>query len=80
MQDALPSDRRGLVMRTRASLALLIVAAAVTGVPGAQAPSASRELTNPAAFSDTAPETFRAVFDTTAGIFIVRVTRAWAPR
>lgn len=42
-----------------------------------QAPD--RDLRNPAALTETAPETFTAVFDTSVGTFVVRVTRAWAP-
>ena len=34
---------------------------------------------NPAALTETAPETFNAVFDTSVGTFVVRATRAWAP-
>ena len=36
-------------------------------------------LTNPSAFTDTAPATFRATFDTSAGTFVVVVHRDWAP-
>jgi peptidyl-prolyl cis-trans isomerase A (cyclophilin A) len=36
-------------------------------------------LKNPALFTDKAPASYRALFDTTAGIFVVEVTRAWAP-
>jgi peptidyl-prolyl cis-trans isomerase A (cyclophilin A) len=38
-------------------------------------------LANPGdeAFKQTAPDTFRARFDTTKGVFVVEVTRAWAP-
>jgi peptidyl-prolyl cis-trans isomerase A (cyclophilin A) len=45
--------------------------------PATRAPA--RDLTNPAAFTETAPETYRAIFDTSVGMFVVRVTRAWAP-
>lgn len=46
-------------------------------VPASRAQT--RSLLNPAALADTAPETFNAVFDTSVGVFVVRVTRAWAP-
>src|SRR5271154_4254672 len=36
-------------------------------------------LHQPATLSDKAPETFNANFKTTAGDFVVHVTRAWAP-
>jgi peptidyl-prolyl cis-trans isomerase A (cyclophilin A) len=46
---------------------------------GASAQSTARDLTRPDTFKATAPETFNAVFDTSVGTFVVRVTRAWAP-
>ena len=36
-------------------------------------------LTTPANFKETAPATFRAVFDTSVGMFVVQVHREWAP-
>ena len=36
-------------------------------------------LANPANFKETAPATFRTVFDTSVGIFVVQVHREWAP-
>jgi peptidyl-prolyl cis-trans isomerase A (cyclophilin A) len=36
-------------------------------------------LANPANFTDTAPATFRALFDTSAGMFVIQVHRDWAP-
>ena len=35
---------------------------------------------NPAALKDVAPAEYRAIFDTSAGPFVVLVHRAWAPR
>jgi cyclophilin family peptidyl-prolyl cis-trans isomerase len=47
---------------------------------GAQGARADKpDLTKVTAFTATAPEVFTAVFDTTVGVFVVRVTRAWAP-
>ena len=40
---------------------------------------AAHSLLNPASLHDFAPATFRAEFETTQGVFIVEVTRAWAP-
>jgi peptidyl-prolyl cis-trans isomerase A (cyclophilin A) len=37
------------------------------------------DLTNVAAFTAKAPDVFNALFTTTAGTFVVKVTRAWAP-
>jgi peptidyl-prolyl cis-trans isomerase A (cyclophilin A) len=42
----------------------------------AQAPS----LANPAALTEQAPATYRARFDTSKGVFVIQVHRAWAPR
>jgi peptidyl-prolyl cis-trans isomerase A (cyclophilin A) len=36
-------------------------------------------LGNPAALSEKAPATYKARFDTSKGVFVVEVTRAWAP-
>jgi peptidyl-prolyl cis-trans isomerase A (cyclophilin A) len=36
-------------------------------------------LLDPAALTATAPETYRALLDTSVGIIVIRVTRAWAP-
>lgn len=36
-------------------------------------------LQNPAAFKDQAPETYQVRFDTSAGEFVIQVTRDWAP-
>ena len=51
---------------------------AVTMLPAAafaQKPS----LKNPASLNEQAPATYKARFDTSAGVFVVSVTRAWAP-
>jgi peptidyl-prolyl cis-trans isomerase A (cyclophilin A) len=62
-------------------LAVLTMTAAslVAQSPAATAQSPARDLTNPAAFTETAPESFLAVFDTSVGTFVVKVYRAWAP-
>jgi peptidyl-prolyl cis-trans isomerase A (cyclophilin A) len=41
---------------------------------------ASAALRNPAALKETAPATYNVNFVTTAGTFVVQVTRAWAPK
>lgn len=46
------------------------------------APAAARKkpmMLNPAAYKAKAPETYRAKFTTSKGVFVVEVTRAWAP-
>jgi peptidyl-prolyl cis-trans isomerase A (cyclophilin A) len=53
-----------------ALIALPSAAAAQTGKPS---------LMNPASLTEQAPATYKVRFDTSAGEFIVSVTRAWAP-
>ena len=63
--------------------AIAAPAAAQTPAPAAKAPAAQpatkRSLMNPASLDEKAPDTFKAKFDTSAGEFVVTVTRAWAP-
>ena len=60
--------------------ALCVVAAIVllSSAPGARQQTLP-SLLDPSKLTATAPESFNAVFDTSVGIFVVRVTRAWAP-
>ena len=52
-----------------------------TAKPATAKPAAtSAALTTPAKLKDVAPATFRANFETSVGVFVVEVTRAWAPR
>jgi peptidyl-prolyl cis-trans isomerase A (cyclophilin A) len=46
----------------------------------ASAAAAKAKLKNPAALKDVAPAEYRASFDTSAGLFVVAVHRAWAPK
>lgn len=62
--------RRGLAIIVQMFVPALLLAAA---------PTTKEKLMNPAALKEKAPETFRAKFDTTKGVFTVEVTRAWAP-
>ena len=64
--------------RTAALTALLALAAAVGGTHAEQA-AVRKSLMVPAAFKDTAPDTYNVKFDTSIGEFVIRVTRAWAP-
>lgn len=41
---------------------------------------ATAKLKNPAALKETAPDEYKATFDTSAGSFVVAVHRAWAPK
>lgn len=50
--------------------------------PQASGAGTAPDIKNPtsAAFSVQAPDTFRARFETTKGVFVIAVQRAWAPR
>jgi len=41
---------------------------------------AQGKLANPAALNEQAPATYKAKFDTSKGVFVIEVTRAWAPQ
>ena len=61
---------------TRVVTALALALA--IGLPGAafaQAPS----LKNPSSLKEQAPATYKVRFDTSAGVFVIQVTRDWAP-
>ena len=68
-----------------ATIGLLIVLSlfcVLTVMPAAdQAKTAptKEKLMNPAALTEKAPDVFQAKFDTTKGVFVIEVTRAWAP-
>ena len=62
----------------RVSRTLAAVVAAVVLLPLGAAAQAS--LKNPASLKEQAPATYRARFDTSVGVFVVQVTRAWAPQ
>ena len=48
---------------------------------GVAAPAlAQSPLANPAALREQAPATYKARFDTSKGVFVIEVTRAWAPK
>jgi peptidyl-prolyl cis-trans isomerase A (cyclophilin A) len=65
-------------MTLRSSIVALAVTAAVfAGAATVSAQTAS--LKNPASLTETAPATYKVKFDTSAGVFVVEVTRAWAP-
>lgn len=46
----------------------------------AAAPAARPELLDPAGLDETAPGTFKAIFETTKGAFVIEVNRDWAPQ
>ena len=53
----------------------LAIGVALVAPAAAQAPS----LKNPASLKEQAPATYKARFDTSAGVFVIQVTRDWAP-
>ncbi len=58
--------------------ALVAVSMAAAGLDAEQA-APRKSLMVPAAFTDTAPETYNVKFDTSVGEFVIKVTREWAP-
>src|SRR5437764_7962855 len=61
---------------------MTLALAAIAGAAFAQtaAPDLSKaKLKNPASFTEKAPETFKAKFDTSKGPFVIEVHRTWAP-
>ena len=75
-----------LTVRLQACAAALaigvVVAPARAGqnpTPAAPAAASRPDLLDPSTLTERAPDTYRAIFDTTVGIFVVKVTRAWAP-
>jgi peptidyl-prolyl cis-trans isomerase A (cyclophilin A) len=60
--------------RSLIPLALLLAAFATPAF------SQSATLANPAALREQAPAAYKAKFDTTKGVFVVEVTRDWAPQ
>ena len=59
----------------RSILALAVILALFAAPALAQSP-----LSNPASLREQAPATYKARFDTSKGVFVVEVTRAWAPK
>lgn len=56
--------------------AIAVALSVATGNAAAQKIS----LLNPAAFKDQAPATYNVRFETSAGVFLAKVTREWAPK
>jgi peptidyl-prolyl cis-trans isomerase A (cyclophilin A) len=73
-------DSQEYSMVHRSLVRVLISSAfAVCAAVGIGAQAGSAALKNPASLKETAPAKYNAKFDTSAGIFVVEVTRAWAP-
>jgi peptidyl-prolyl cis-trans isomerase A (cyclophilin A) len=60
-------------------LSLFCAIAAASAADQAGAAPNKEKLMNPAALTEKAPDVFQAKFETTAGTFVIEVTRAWAP-
>jgi peptidyl-prolyl cis-trans isomerase A (cyclophilin A) len=81
------SPSRAMGMRTKirgVSLGCVLALASASSIAGARALAAQNQtvqssLMNPAAFTERAPDTFKAHFDTSAGTFVIEVHRDWAP-
>jgi peptidyl-prolyl cis-trans isomerase A (cyclophilin A) len=58
----------------------MLLLGACGGDSASRSDAPSDPLRQPASFRETAPPTFRARFETTAGVFEVEVHRTWAPR
>src|SRR5689334_18689273 len=63
----------------RRPLATLAIAFALSAFALPAPASAQGNLANPAALTEKAPATYKAKFDTSKGVFVVEVTRDWAP-
>ena len=62
--------------RSILTLASVLLAAALAAPALAQSPN----LANPAVLTEQAPATYKAKFETSKGVFVIQVTRAWAPQ
>jgi peptidyl-prolyl cis-trans isomerase A (cyclophilin A) len=59
---------------------VLIIAAAVAAQETGKVDFSKAKLKTPAQLTETAPATYKAAFDTSAGAFVVEVHRDWAPK
>src|SRR5438270_12410243 len=66
--------RRGLLFST-----VLMLSVVMCQAQGNKAASGKAALKDPSKLKEKAPEKFKAQFDTTKGVFVVDVTRAWSP-
>ena len=60
-------------------ISMLLAIASTTWAAQAPKGGQGRGLRNPASLNEKAPATFKARFDTSAGVFVVEVNREWAP-
>ena len=67
-----------MILRTLATIALA-ASLSLGAVLSADVQQIRADLTNLSAFTDAAPDAYTVLLDTSAGIIVIRVTRAWAP-
>jgi peptidyl-prolyl cis-trans isomerase A (cyclophilin A) len=67
---------RRLILCSSFVLAAVALVSAQTAAPK---PAAANKLLTPASLTAKAPETYKAKFDTSKGVFVVEVHREWAP-
>jgi peptidyl-prolyl cis-trans isomerase A (cyclophilin A) len=67
-------------MRVRTLVACIVAVMAAVAVSAQGDLAKTAKLRDPAQLKDSAPATFKARFDTTAGPFVVEVHRDWAPK
>jgi peptidyl-prolyl cis-trans isomerase A (cyclophilin A) len=74
-------DKENPVTRVTSICVLAALLAVAPAALVAQTPAAAprKSLLNPAGLNETAPATYNVKFDTSAGEFVVKVTRDWAP-
>jgi peptidyl-prolyl cis-trans isomerase A (cyclophilin A) len=72
-----PALRRDALRRVLVAAGVLVLGVGLAA--GARQDGAAARLADPANFTETAPATFRAVFDTSVGMFVIQVHREWAP-
>jgi peptidyl-prolyl cis-trans isomerase A (cyclophilin A) len=68
-----------MMERTTSAVVLLAVALSMPALVRAQDDARRDRLRNPSQLTDTAPDVYRARFDTSKGEFVIEVHRAWAP-
>src|SRR5436853_6315600 len=62
-----------------AAAALVTASGSMAGQEAGKVDFSKAKLRNPAQLTETAPDTYKAEFDTTKGKFVVEVHRSWAP-
>ena len=68
-----------MTIRSYGITAIALAALAVPVAVAAQADAGKARLKTPAALKEKAPDKYKAKFDTSAGVIVIEVTRAWAP-